>query len=94
VDENTVALVINNPSNPCGSNWSKEHVARVMGLAAELCLPVVADEVYGRIVFGGAAFTSAASVSSEAPVFSIGSLSKQFVAPGWRLGWIALHDPK
>jgi len=93
VNERTVALVLNNPSNPCGSVWSRKHVEDVMSLAAELKLLVIADEIYAEMAFNGLEFTSASAVTGcDAPVLVLGGISKRFVVPGWRLGWLAVCD--
>jgi tyrosine aminotransferase len=91
-DDRTVAIVINNPSNPCGSVFSASHLKSIVDAAAELSLPIVADEVYADMVFGDRSFVSVASVSRDVPVLSVGGISKQFVVPGWRLGWLLIHD--
>ncbi|UYV63897.1 TAT [Cordylochernes scorpioides] len=49
-DERTAALVINNPSNPCGSVFSRSHLEELLDTAAQLCLPIVADEIYEHFV--------------------------------------------
>lgn len=54
---------------------------------------VIADEVYRHIVFGGAEFMPMGMFGSLAPVLTVGSLSKRWLIPGWRLGWIAASDP-
>lgn len=91
-DERTVAIVINNPSNPCGSVYSAAHVRAIVSAASALRIPIIADEVYADMVFSGREFVSIASMSSDVPVLSVGGLSKQFVVPGWRAGWILIHD--
>lgn len=53
IDENTVSIVVNNPSNPCGSVYSKEHLIKIIKLAEKHRLPIIADEVYGDMVFPG-----------------------------------------
>lgn len=91
-DEKTAAIVVNNPSNPCGSVYSTEHIRRIVEAASALRLPIIADEVYADMVFSGRKFTSIAAMSKDVPVLSVGGLSKQFVVPGWRTGWLLVHD--
>lgn len=91
-DENTKAIVINNPSNPCGSVYSKSHIQDLLAVASALKLPVVVDEVYADMVFPDETFTAVGDVSVDVPVLSVGGISKQFVVPGWRLGWVIAHD--
>ncbi|CAE8703424.1 unnamed protein product, partial [Polarella glacialis] len=43
-DENTCAILINNPSNPCGAVYTREHLVEIMASAEELGIPVIADE--------------------------------------------------
>jgi len=90
-DENTCALVVNNPSNPCGSVYSKAHLTEVLGVAEELRLPILADEVYTGMSFAND-FVSCASVTPNVPILSVCALSKRWVAPGWRMGWVMVHD--
>lgn len=91
-DHRTVAVVLNNPSNPCGSVFSAEHIADILHVAASLRLPIIADEVYADMVFSNHAFVSVASMAHDVPVLSVGGASKQFVVPGWRAGWLLVHD--
>lgn len=92
VDARTRALLVNNPSNPCGSNYSEAHLRELAACAARHRLPIVADEIYADMVFSGQRFTPMAAVSDEAPVLVLGGLAKQYLVPGWRCGWVAVHD--
>lgn len=50
IDNKTVAIVVNNPSNPCGSVYSVEHLKDIINVAKQYRLPIIADEVYGDMV--------------------------------------------
>jgi len=91
IDEKTAAIIVNNPSNPCGCVYSKEHLIELTKIAERHRIPIIADEIYGGILFEGE-FHSVASVTTTVPVLSVGGIAKQFMAPGWRLGWILIHD--
>jgi len=91
VDRNTCALVINNPSNPCGSVYSRPHLEKILAIAEELRLPVISDEVYTDMSFADD-YVSCAAVSNRVPVLAVGALSKRWVTPGWRVGWVTVHD--
>ena len=84
-------LIINNPSNPAGSNFSRQHVSDICDLAAKYRLPIIADEIYAGMAFGGATFTSVACFANV-PALIIGGVAKCFVVPGWRVGWMIKHD--
>lgn len=50
IDESTAAILINNPSNPCGSVFSREHLLDVLDVAAKYYVPIIADEIYEHMV--------------------------------------------
>ena len=90
-DGTTAAVLINNPSNPCGAVYSSEHLQEIVQCADELKLPIIADEVYAGMTFDKR-FVPVAEVATGVPVFSVGALSKRWLVPGWRLGWVCVHD--
>lgn len=94
IDENTVAILVNNPSNPCGSVFDEDHLTEILKIAEEYCLLIIADEIYEHFVFNGSekSYTPIAKLSKNVPVLSCGGLTKRYLVPGWRLGWITLHD--
>ncbi|KAK6919629.1 Aminotransferase, class I/classII [Dillenia turbinata] len=92
-DENTVAVVIINPGNPCGNVYSYELLEKVAKMGRKLGIFVIADEVYDHLVFGEKPFVPMGVCGSMVPVITIGSISKRWIVPGWRLGWIATNDP-
>jgi len=94
IDSDTVSIIVNNPSNPCGSVFSREHLSDIIKIAEKHRLPIIADEVYGDMVFPGQEFTYMSELSDNVPILSCNALSKRFILPGWRFGWIAIHDPK
>jgi len=94
IDENTKAILVNNPSNPCGSVFSQEHLLQILALADKYKVPIIADEIYEHFVFSGAGktYVPMASLTTTVPVLSCGGLTKRYLVPGWRLGWITIHD--
>ncbi|NXC25277.1 ATTY aminotransferase, partial [Campylorhamphus procurvoides] len=92
VDEKTACLIVNNPSNPCGSVFSKSHLQEILAVASRQCVPILADEIYGDMVFADCKYEPIASLSTNVPILSCGGLAKRWLVPGWRMGWILIHD--
>ncbi len=94
MDDSVRLLVLINPNNPCGSVANKEEIHRVLELARAYpnCI-VVADEIYDGLDFTGE-HASVASCSTEVPVVALNGVSKVYYAPGWRIGYMAIHDPE
>ncbi|XP_055015731.1 tyrosine aminotransferase, partial [Boleophthalmus pectinirostris] len=92
IDERTSCIIVTNPSNPCGSVFTKEHLQKILKVASRYCVPILADEIYSDMVFPGCSSPSMASLSSDVPILACGGLAKRWLVPGWRLGWILIHD--
>ena len=92
IDSRTKALLINNPSNPCGSTFSAAHLQAITDVAARHGLPIIADEIYSGLVYSGAGFVPAHTCQGQVPVLSLSGIAKEFVVPGWRVGWVVMHD--
>lgn len=86
-------LVIINPNNPCGNVATADEIDRLLSIASKWpnCM-IVADEIYDGLDFTGHQ-VSVASRSHDVPVFSLNGVSKVYYAPGWRIGYMAIHDP-
>jgi aspartate/methionine/tyrosine aminotransferase len=82
------ALVVIDPNNPTGATYSREARQALVGLADTHNIPLLADEVYADLAFDGPVGALAA-LNPEAPVITFSSLSKAYLAPGWRMGWLA-----
>lgn len=65
IDERTAAIVINNPSNPCGSVFSREHLLQILEIAERHRLPIIADEIYEKFVFAPEHYEGNASRTSQ-----------------------------
>jgi aspartate/methionine/tyrosine aminotransferase len=85
----TRAIVVIDPNNPTGAVYPDATRRGLLEIADRSGVPILADEVYSDLVFDGAG-PLMASLAPDAPVISFSSLSKGFVAPGWRAGWLAV----
>uniref|UniRef100_A0AAX7SL97 Tyrosine aminotransferase n=1 Tax=Astatotilapia calliptera TaxID=8154 RepID=A0AAX7SL97_ASTCA len=92
IDERTSCLIITNPSNPCGSVFNKKHLQEILKVASRHCVPILADEIYSDMVTVDSNDDALASFSSDVPILSCGGLAKRWLVPGWRMGWILIHD--
>ncbi|MFS8024145.1 putative nicotianamine aminotransferase [Helianthus anomalus] len=92
-DSNTVAIVLINPGNPCGNVFTFDHMQKIAETAREIGMLIISDEVYAHQVFADKPFIPMGVLGDIAPVLTLGSLSKRWIVPGWRFGWIAITDP-
>ena len=89
VSRETRALVVIDPNNPTGVVYPVSVRRALLDFADRHGLVILADEVYGDLRFDGPVPTLA-SLDPEAAVISFNSLSKAYLAPGWRTGWLAV----
>ena len=84
----TRVLVINSPANPTGGVLTRTDIERIAELAIRHDLWVLADEIYGRILYDGAEHVSIASLPGMAErTIVLDGFSKTFAMTGWRLGY-------
>ena len=93
MDESVRLLVVINPNNPTGNVVSSSEIDSLLAIAEKWpnCM-VIADEIYDGLDFTGKQ-VSVASRSNKVPVFTLNGVSKVYYAPGWRIGYLAIHDP-
>jgi alanine-synthesizing transaminase len=84
----TRAIVIIDPNNPTGAVYSTDTRRALLDFADHHGLLILADEVYGDLGFDGA-IEPYGKLDPDAPIISFSSLSKAYLAPGWRTGWMA-----
>ncbi len=85
----TRALVVIDPNNPTGAVYPEATRRALIDLADRANIVLMADEVYGDLAFDGPAPLYGA-LAPDAPIISYSSLSKAYLAPGWRGGWMAV----
>ena len=85
----TRALVVIDPNNPTGATYPAATRKALLELADRTNIPLLADEVYADLAFDGPV-PAFALQNPDAPVITFSSLSKAYLAPGWRSGWMAV----
>ncbi len=85
----TRALVVIDPNNPTGASYPDDIRRELIAMAREHGFVLLADEVYADLAYDGPT-PPMARLDLDAPVISFGSLSKAYIAPGWRAGWMAI----
>ena len=83
----TRGIVLINPNNPTGSVCTRRMLEDIAELARRHNLVVFADEIYDKLILDDDEHISMASVAPDVPVVTFGGLSKNYLAPGWRVGW-------
>jgi alanine-synthesizing transaminase len=87
INSRTKAIVLINPNNPTGALCTRTMVQDLAELARQHNLLIIADEIYDKLILDGGEHISIAAVAPDVPVVTIGGLSKNYLAPGWRMGW-------
>ena len=93
MNDNVRLFVLINPNNPTGSVAGASDLNRLLAILEKWpnCI-LIADEIYDGLDFSGRQ-VSAASLSDTVPVLTMNGVSKVYYAPGWRIGYMAIHDP-
>ena len=87
INDKTKAIVLINPNNPTGSLYTKENLQQIVDLALEHNLVIFADEIYDKLLFDGKKHISIASLNKDVSCITFGGLSKNYMVPGFRIGW-------
>jgi aspartate aminotransferase len=90
-DSRTRAIFVNSPSNPTGWVIPATEIAVLLDFARRRGLWLIADEVYGRIVYGNRPAPSFLDQATpEDRLIVVNSFSKSWAMTGWRLGWMTV----
>src|ERR1700686_3985774 len=83
----TRGIVLINPNNPTGSLCTRQMLEQVAALAHRHNLIVFSDEIYDKLILEDTANIAFASVAPDVPCVTFGGMSKNYLVPGWRIGW-------
>jgi alanine-synthesizing transaminase len=85
----TKAIVVNDPNNPTGAAYSHAIRRELVEIVDQHNIPMIADEIYQDVSFDGPV-SPLGLLDPDAPIISLSGLSKGYLAPGWRTGWVAV----
>jgi alanine-synthesizing transaminase len=85
--DKTKAIVLINPNNPTGSITKKETLMQIVELALEHNLVIISDEIYDKLIFDNTEYISIGALNKDVSCITFSGLSKNFIAPGFRIGW-------
>lgn len=94
ITDRTKALVIINPNNPTGAVYPESLLKKLVKVAREHKLVLLADEIYDKILYDAAAHVPLASLSRDVLTLTYNGLSKAYRAAGYRSGWMMISGPK
>ncbi len=91
ITDKTKLLILNSPSNPTGSVYTKRELEGLAKVLKGTKVLVASDEMYEKLVYDGLKFTSTASISEDMyhRTITINGLSKSVAMTGWRFGYMA-----
>ena len=91
----TKAVLLNNPSNPTGAIYSEAELRAIADVCVRHDLYIIADEIYDKLVYDGAVFTSIPTLSEEVKQHTvlINGVSKTYAMTGWRVGYALAEKP-
>jgi alanine-synthesizing transaminase len=91
ITDETVAILVINPNNPTGSVYNEKTLKEIVDLAGEYGLPIISDEIYDQLTYDEKQI-SMVRIAGDVPVIGFNGVSKVYLAPGWRVGYVYFHD--
>ncbi len=94
ITDYTKAVILNSPSNPTGTLYSKEELEELGEVALKHDIIIVSDEIYEKLIYGDEAHVSIAQISDELKdrTVIINGVSKSHAMTGWRIGYAAGNE--
>ncbi|MCK5268186.1 MAG: aminotransferase class I/II-fold pyridoxal phosphate-dependent enzyme, partial [Spirochaetes bacterium] len=86
----TKGIVIINPNNPTGAVYKKEILQKIVTIAEKHSLIIFSDEIYDKILYDDSVHYNIAAMTDKVLVVTFGGISKNYRAPGFRVGWMVL----
>jgi alanine-synthesizing transaminase len=93
INPKTKGIILINPNNPTGALYSRKTLQEIVDLAREHNLVIFSDEIYNKILMDDDRHVTTASLADDIPVLTFNGLSKNYIVPGWRTGWMIFSGP-
>ena len=95
ITPNTKLFILNSPSNPTGSVYTADEIKALGDVCVEKGVLIMSDDIYEKLVYDGAEFTSVTGFSEEhlAHTIIVHGLAKAYSMTGWRIGFLAAPKP-
>ena len=95
ITPNTKLFILNSPSNPTGSVYTTDEIKALGDVCVEKGVLIMSDDIYEKLVYDGAEFTSVTGFSEEhlAHTIIVHGLAKAYSMTGWRIGFLAAPKP-
>lgn len=91
INEKTKAIAVINPNNPTGAYYDEKTIREIADIAAEHEIFMISDEIYDKMLYDDE-FVSPAKIAKDVPMIILNGISKVYLAPGWRIGYLAIRD--
>ena len=93
INKYTRAISVISPNNPTGAAYSRKTLKEIVDIAGEHGLPIISDDAYEMLVFEGEQ-VNLRELCKDVPLVSGNSLSKNYIYPGARIGYLAFHGQR
>lgn len=91
INEKTAGILVISPNNPVGTVYDHKVLKEIANIAGEYNLPLISDEIYDQLTFDKD-HTPMVKAAGDVPVVGFNGVSKVYLAPGWRVGYVYFHD--
>lgn len=90
VTAETIAILINSPSNPAGACFERQTLEGLAAICAEYDLTIISDEIYKNLIFDGREHLSIATLdeATKQRTILVDGVAKSYAMTGWRIGWL------
>jgi len=94
INSRTKMLILNSPSNPTGSVYSKDELEQIAKICVKHKIFVLSDEIYEKLIYDGQEHTSIGSLNDEIYklAITVNGVSKTFAMTGWRIGYFGASE--